>query len=81
MATYDNGNLKPLMLSDLIKVAQKAIEDHGDMPVGIEACIDFCGHNQYIGLPVSDDPCVSHPKWIGGYWDGAYGSVFVLDGA
>jgi len=81
MAQDNDGNLTPLMLSDLIKIAQEAIKIHGDMPVGVETCVAGYDTNEEHSLPVSDTPNVTRPDWIKKYWIGKFQMAFVLDGA
>jgi len=81
MATDEQGNLKPLMLSDLVRIATQAFKEHGDMPVGVETCVARYEYNEEHSLPVSDTPTVGHPRWMGSYWIGKFKKAFVIDGA
>lgn len=81
MATDKDGNLKALMLSDLVRVAEKALKRYGDMPVGIETCVPGYEYNEAHSLPVSDAPTVGKPGWMNSYWIGKFDKAFVIDGA
>ena len=81
LATDAEGNLKPLMLSDLVRIAQAALATHGDMPVGVETCEAGYEFNENHSMPVSDAPTVSAPRWIKSYWIGRFTKAFTLDGA
>ena len=81
MATDEHGNLKPLMLSDLLRAATEALKEHGDMPVGIETCVPGYEYNEEHSLPVSDTPTVGNPRWMDSYWRGKFVKAFVIDGA
>lgn len=82
MAQDDQGNLKPLMLSELIAIAQKALATHGDMPVGVCTCVPGYDDNEEHNLPVSDPPCVEHMRWMSSYWiDRNYKKAFSISGA
>lgn len=80
MAFEADGSLKPLMLSDLIRVAQQALQEHGDMPVGVETCVIGYEYTADQSAPVSDEPTVSTPSWLDCYWIGRFKQAFVLDG-
>ncbi len=82
MAQDEHGNLKPLMLSELIAAAQKALSEHGDMPVGVETCVPGYEYNVEHNLPVSDLPCVEQMRWMSSYWiDRNYQKAFSISGA
>ena len=79
MAHDKDGNLLPLMLSDLIRVAQAALDAHGDVPVWVETCMPGYEHNEDHSLPVSDPPTVTYARSLSGYWEGKYSQAFVLE--
>lgn len=81
MATDEDRNLKPLMLSDLVKIATAALEEHGDMPVGVETLVPGYEFNEEHSLPVSDAPSVRRPRWMDSYWQGRFTKAFCIDGA
>ncbi len=81
MATDEHGNLKPLLLSDLIRTATEVLQEHGDMPVGIETYVAGHEYNEEHRLPVSDAPTVGNPRWMDSYWRGKFDKAFVIDGA
>ncbi len=81
MAHDKDGNLLPFMLSDLIRIAQEQLEEHGDMPVGLETCVPGYEFNEEHSLPVSGPPIVGEPRWMKDYWPGKFQHAFVLDGA
>ena len=81
MAHDKDGNLLPMMLSELIKVAQKVFDEQGDMPVGLETCVPGYEFNEEHSLPVSGPPTVTRPRWLDSYWIGKFQRAFVLDGA
>lgn len=81
MATDEDGNLKPLMLSDLVRIATETIKEHGDMPVGVETYAPGYEYNEEHSLPVSDEPGVRHLRWMRSYWVGRFTKAFCIDGA
>jgi hypothetical protein len=81
MAHDKDGNLLPLMLSELIRVAQEALATHGDMPVWVETCVVGSEYNEWHRLPVSDPPEVTVAHSHNRYWPGKFPRAFVLDGA
>jgi len=84
MAQDEQGNLKPLMLSELILIAQKSLLEYGDMIVWVETSEAGYEFNEEHSQPVSDPPEV-----IGGniakkksYWDNEnYQNAFVISGS
>jgi hypothetical protein len=83
MATDNEGNLKPLMLSELIIAAQKAIDIHGDMIVWVETMVAGYEYNEEHSLPVSDIPEVDNRNLAkqNGYWqDNEYIKSFIIQG-
>jgi len=80
MARDEQGNLKPLMLSDLLKSAAEAMSEHGDMPVGIYTLTaGHFGRNEEYSGPASDIPKVANPRWMDEYWPGRFDKAFVID--
>jgi hypothetical protein len=76
-----DGNLVPLMLSDLIRIAQAALTEHGDVPVWVETCVGGYEYNEEHSLPVSDPPMVTRARSLGAYWPGKFSQAFVIEGA
>lgn len=81
MAYDKDGNLLPLMLSDLIRIAQAALDEHGDLPVWVETCVPRREFNEEHSLPVSDPPTVIHPLSLSSYWPEQFSLAFVLNAA
>ena len=81
MAHDEHGKLLPMMLSELIIAANKALDEHGDMPVGLETCMPGYEFNEEHSLPVSGPPTVTSPRWLQSYWIGQFNRAFVLDGS
>lgn len=81
MAHDKDGNLLPLMVSDLIRIAQAALDEHGDVPVWVETCVPGYEFNEEHSLPVSDPPTVTSARSLSSYWPGKFSRAFVLDGA
>lgn len=80
MAHDKDGNLLPLMLSDLVKIAQEILTEHGDMPVSVITCVPGYEYNEEHNLPVSDKPSMTKPKWIKSYWPGQFVGAFTIEG-
>lgn len=81
MAHDKDGNLTPLMLSDLIRIAHAALAEHGDVPVWIETCVPGYEFNEEHSVPVSDAPTVIAARSLRSYWPGQFARAFVLEGA
>ena len=81
MSHDKEGNLLPMMLSELSKTVQEALDEHGDMPVGVETYVLGYSYNEDHRLPVSGPPEVISPSWLGSYWKGEFKQAFVLYGA
>ena len=84
MAIDKNGNLKPLMLSDLMRVAQEQFTLHGDMIVWVETVVAGYEHNEIHSCPVSNDPtvdCKNKAKENSCWIDKEYKKSFVIEGA
>jgi hypothetical protein len=81
MAHDKDGNLLPMMLSDLIKDAQATLDEYGDMPVGLETCVSGYEFNEEHSLPASGPTTVISPRWLRSHWIGKFQCAFVLDGA
>jgi hypothetical protein len=70
----------PLMLSELIQVAQKVLVERGDMPVGLDTWTPLCNDPDYIHiLPASGVPSVNAPAWLNNYWIGKFKRAFVIN--
>ena len=80
MVFDSEGKLLPFMLSDLIKIAQQALTEHGDMPTGVYTCYPGYEHNEEHSFPVSDPPSVTNPNWLRSYFGGKFKKSFVLEG-
>lgn len=80
MRTDENGVLIPLMLSELITLAQIVFNENGDMPVGVETCVSAYDDNEYHSLPVSVLPLIKTPRWTLDYWPGKFNQAFVIEG-
>jgi hypothetical protein len=79
---YDeNGNLTPLMLSDLIRQAQEALEKHGDMILWVETEESGYDDTERHSLPAQHAEVVFKPN-LHGYWQGKdYDKAFTILGA
>lgn len=80
MAHDKDLNLIPLMLSDLIRVAQAEFDKCGDVPVFVETCMPGYEFNEDHSFPVSDPPRVKSVSALQSYWRGKFSRAFVLDG-
>lgn len=80
MAHDKDGNLLPLMLSDLIRVAQAALQQHGDIPVWVQTTVAGYERDVCHSVPASDPPEVGRGRSMDRYWPGRFDRAFVIDG-
>lgn len=86
MNTHDKeGNLKPLMLSELKQYIEKAIDEHGDMIVwlSIPNASDMCFHIDNFVSPAMHDIEI-HKQNLSrkkSYWDNdKFENTFIIKG-
>lgn len=84
MAHDKDGNLWPLMLSELITAAQEALAEHGDMVVWVEASRHGYDDTEVTTVPVGYPPIVdcSNLSERKHYWpDRGYVKTFIVSGS
>ena len=77
MRKDDDGNMKPLMLSELVMSAQTALINFGDMVVWVKTMEPGYEYNERHSQPASDIPSV-YPSDEAGVRYGNTGDVFVI---
>lgn len=84
MAHDKDGNLWPLMLSELIAAAQETLAKHGDMPCWVTTADHGYDDTERHSVPIGYAPRMeTSGPWRdgGGWWHNGYKTAFVIHGS